>query len=186
MGYGNCTQGHSILPPRDCPGIYKQFPVLDVVSVPDAEDAGSKVPDAEDAKERDRSCGFNVDHRVNLYLSLDLKKWFYVGDVFSVEDSVNVSQGEGGKRIARLRETRNFAGSDMLGCCVYDCGLSLRALIKILLGNFLLSRGGFSDLTHGIIISCFDGDATRTRLDKLTQIGASSNHEEAGTPAPLL
>ena len=58
MGYQNCTEKRGIIPPVDCPGIYKPF----------------------------GQCGFREDHAVNLYTSSDLVTWTFVGDIFGQGD----------------------------------------------------------------------------------------------------
>ena len=52
MGYRNCSLETGILPPHDCPGIYKPF----------------------------GACGFRVDHTLPVYSSIDLVRWHYEGD----------------------------------------------------------------------------------------------------------
>lgn len=54
MGYQNCTEKTGLIPPFNCPGIYKAF----------------------------GGCGFREDHAVNLYTSVDLKDWKFVANVF--------------------------------------------------------------------------------------------------------
>ena len=56
MGYQNCELEKGIIPPRNCPGIYKEF----------------------------GHCGFRTDHAVNLYISSDLENWTFVKDIFPV------------------------------------------------------------------------------------------------------
>jgi hypothetical protein len=52
MGYQNCTESKGLIPPEDCPGIYKPF----------------------------GSCGFRTDHVLNVYSSADLVNWTLEGD----------------------------------------------------------------------------------------------------------
>ena len=52
MGYRNCTEQHGILPPIDCPGIYKPM----------------------------GACGFRLDHAINVFSSPDLSNWTFQGD----------------------------------------------------------------------------------------------------------
>jgi len=52
MGYTNCTEKRGIIPPLDCPGIYKPF----------------------------GSCGFREDHEVRLYSSPNLVDWTLVSE----------------------------------------------------------------------------------------------------------
>lgn len=58
MGYGNCTEKRTLIPPRDCPGIY--------------------LPPGH--------CGFRIDHRINIYTSKDLVNWKFQGEALTVED----------------------------------------------------------------------------------------------------
>eukprot|EP00054_Salpingoeca_dolichothecata_P005745 m.35987 g.35987 ORF g.35987 m.35987 type:complete len:380 (-) comp15880_c0_seq1:27-1166(-) len=55
MGYQNCTEEMSSFPPDGCPGMYKPF---------------------------GKSCGFLLDHAVNLYSSPDLQSWTFIANVF--------------------------------------------------------------------------------------------------------
>jgi hypothetical protein len=58
MGYQNCTLQHGLIPPVDCPGIYKPF----------------------------GQCGFRTDHAVRIYTSPDLLHWTLVSlNAFPVE-----------------------------------------------------------------------------------------------------
>ena len=52
MGYGNCTEKDGLIPPFQCPGIYKPF----------------------------GACGFRTDHRLSIYTSPNLVTWTYAGD----------------------------------------------------------------------------------------------------------
>eukprot|EP01065_Artemidia_motanka_P047959 TRINITY_DN7614_c2_g1_i1.p1 TRINITY_DN7614_c2_g1~~TRINITY_DN7614_c2_g1_i1.p1 ORF type:complete len:361 (+),score=85.77 TRINITY_DN7614_c2_g1_i1:68-1150(+) len=58
MGYGGCQHKKGILPPVDCPGIYRPF----------------------------GGCGFQLNHSVNVYTSPDLLTWTFSGDVLPVSD----------------------------------------------------------------------------------------------------
>lgn len=58
MGYGNCSETHGLIPPEDCPGIYKPY----------------------------GSCGFRIDHQVNVFSSSDLLAWIPEGNVLSAAD----------------------------------------------------------------------------------------------------
>merc|ERR1719272_1990189 len=52
MGYQDCKHKRGLLPPKDCPGIYRPF----------------------------GACGFRADHAVNIYSSPDLASWKFEGD----------------------------------------------------------------------------------------------------------
>ena len=53
MGYRDCELETGLIPPRYCPGIYREF----------------------------GHCGFRTDHAINLYTSPDLETWTFVGDI---------------------------------------------------------------------------------------------------------
>ena len=61
MGYRNCTESKGVLPPVDCPGLYKPF----------------------------GGCGFREDHAVNVYSSSDLVNWKLEGDALPVGSRPN-------------------------------------------------------------------------------------------------
>lgn len=52
MGYQNCTLEHGIIPPQECPGIYKSY----------------------------GSCGFRTDHALRVYSSPDVIHWTSVSE----------------------------------------------------------------------------------------------------------
>ena len=53
MGYRDCLLETGLIPPRNCPGIYREF----------------------------GHCGFRTDHAINLYTSPDLETWTFVSDI---------------------------------------------------------------------------------------------------------
>jgi len=62
MGYRDCELETGVIPPRNCPGIYREFGA---------------------------HCGFRTDHAVNLYVSPDLENWTFAGDIFPIESRPN-------------------------------------------------------------------------------------------------
>ncbi len=52
MGYQDCVLEHNLMPPMDCPGIYKVF----------------------------GACGFRADHALLAYSSPDLLAWILVNE----------------------------------------------------------------------------------------------------------
>jgi hypothetical protein len=57
MGYQNCTESKGLIPPVDCPGMYKSF----------------------------GGCGFRNDHEVNVYSSPDLATWTFERTALPIE-----------------------------------------------------------------------------------------------------
>lgn len=57
MGYMNCTEEKTILPPMYCPGIFESF----------------------------GGCGFRTDHPLNVYSSTDLLNWSFEGDALPLQ-----------------------------------------------------------------------------------------------------
>ena len=58
MGYQNCTETKGLIPPVDCPGIYKKF----------------------------GGCGFRTDHGVHIYSSPDLVSWTRAREALPIAD----------------------------------------------------------------------------------------------------
>mmetsp|Transcript_5216 Transcript_5216/g.11036 ORF Transcript_5216/g.11036 Transcript_5216/m.11036 type:complete len:376 (+) Transcript_5216:70-1197(+) len=57
MGYTDCKLETGLIPPLDCPGIYRKF---------------------------GKGCGFRTDHELNVYVSKDLATWSFAGDALPV------------------------------------------------------------------------------------------------------
>jgi len=59
MGYRDCEVGRGLLPPQDCPGIYRPVST--------------------------KPCGFRLDHALNVYTSPDLVAWTFQGEALPVD-----------------------------------------------------------------------------------------------------